>query len=145
MKAKIGLVILLLCTASGLAVGWWPEHRQRVVLQEQLTQLRSQLGASESSTHVCELQNRLLSLLDLVHANNYSAAQSASSAFFDAVRAEKMRATGAAELDKILAQRDAVTVALSRSDSTVEDALRAIRASLMQLQAAAPRERAPTQ
>ena len=138
MRIKIELTILILCTLGAFVLGWWPEHRARVALDQQLEQVRGRLADSEADARISRLQVRLLSLLDLIHANNYTAAQSAASAFFDAVRAEQTRAGGPPELGKILAQRDSVTVALSRSDSTVEDALRAMRGLLAQIQPGPP-------
>lgn len=134
MRTKLALMILLVCTLGAFGLGWWPEHRERVGLERQLEQVRAELASSESDARISRLQIQLLSLLDLVHANNYAAAQSAASAFFDAVRAAQARTGGLPELGKILAQRDAVTVALSRSDSSVEDNLRAMRALFAQIQ-----------
>lgn len=134
MKARIALTILLVCSLGAFAAGWWPEHRDRVALEQQLRQVEAKQAELDTDSRIGRLQIRLLSLLDLVHANNYAAAQSAASAFFDAVRAEQARTGGPPELDKILAQRDAVTVALSRSDASVEDTLRAMRALLGQIQ-----------
>jgi hypothetical protein len=136
MLKRLTLGLVLLCIGGAFALGWWPEHQRRLALEQELNQDRARFAASESGVRVCQLQDRLLSLLDLIDAKDYSAAQSASSAFFDGVRAETMNPTHRPEFDKILAQRDEVTVALARSDPTVGDTLRAMRAPLMNMRAA---------
>lgn len=138
MLKKARLVLVPLCVGGAFALGWWPEHQRRIALEQELSQLRTNFVVSESDVRLCQLQDRLASLLDLVEAKNYAAAQSVSSAFFDGVRAETLGASDRPEFDKILAQRDEVTAALARNDLGVADTLRAMRTPLMKLQTQIP-------
>jgi type II secretory pathway pseudopilin PulG len=138
VRSKIALTILLVCSLAGFALGWWPEHRERLAMEQQLQQAQTQLAHAQTDARLSRLQVQLLSLLELVHANNYAGAQSAASAFFDSVRAEQARTAAAPELGKILSQRDAVTIALSRSDASVADSLTAMRPILAQIASAPP-------
>ena len=127
-------MLMLLSVGGAFGLGWWSEHQRRIAVELELRDIQARFATSESNVHVCQLQDQLLSLLDLVDAKNYGAAQSASTAFFDRVRAETVGAADRPEFDKILAQRDAVTAALTRSDPLIADTLRAMRAPLMKMQ-----------
>jgi hypothetical protein len=82
---------------------------------------------------VAAVLGRALALRDAVAANNFGIAQGLSSPFFDAVRDEANRAAGTpyqAVLEETMATRDAVTVALSRADPSVQETVRRIELRL---------------
>jgi hypothetical protein len=138
MLKRVTLVLTILCIGGAFGLGWWPEHERRIALEQELSQVRAGVAASEASVRLCQLRNQLQSLIDFVDAKNFGAAQTASSAYFDGIRAETIGAADRPEFDKILAQRDDVTAALARSDPGVAATLRAMRAPLTKLQAQIP-------
>lgn len=130
---KIGALILIAVIGGAYLLGWWPERQRRLELEQEVGALRVQIAAAETDQRACVLQDRLLAVLDLLDAQNFGAAQSAASQFFDAVRAETLHAGHDPSLDEILAQRDAVTIALAHSDPAGLSALRAMRGPLQAL------------
>lgn len=130
---KIGALILLLAVAGAYLLGWWPEHQRRTDLAQQVESMQARIAAADTHLRLCALQDRLLAVLDLLDAQNFGAAQSAASEFFDAVRAETRHADHDPVLDDMLAQRDPVTIALTHSDPAGLSALRAMRGPLQAL------------
>ena len=132
-------VLVLVGLVVAFALGWWSEHGQRLALQQELALSGKQLAQARSEIRLYRLQDRLLSLRDLIQAGDYATAQSASSEFFDAVRTQiTTGGSKAPVLQMILAQRDSVTAAIARKDSAVADTLRTLSASLMKLQPQLP-------
>jgi hypothetical protein len=130
---KVGALIMVLTVAGAYLLGWWPEHQRRLDLAQQVETMHTRIAASDTNVRLCALQDRLLAVLDLIEAQNFGAAQSAASEFFDAVRAETRHADHDPVLDDMLAQRDAITIALTHSDPAGLSALRAMRAPLRAL------------
>lgn len=130
---KIGALILVLVIVAAYLIGWWPEHQRRLDLAQQVETMRAQMAAADTNLRLCALQDRLLAVLDLIEAQNFGAAQSAASEFFDAVRAETQQANHDPVLDDMLAQRDSITIALTQSNPAGLSALRAMREPLQAL------------
>jgi hypothetical protein len=111
------LVIVL----AGLAflAGYWPEHHRRQALEGQLTSLRVQLAEAQARVRLGGLPGQILATEDAVSAQDYGQAQTLSSQFFDALRAEAARTTAGSVkggLEKIAGMCDSVTASLTRAD-----------------------------
>ena len=118
MKRYFAILVVVL---AGLAylVGYWPEHRRRHDLEGQVASLQVQLVEAQARVRLGGLLGQLLAAEDAVSAQNYGQAQTLSSEFFDAVRAEATRTAAGSfkdALEKIVRMRDPVTVSLTRGE-----------------------------
>jgi hypothetical protein len=128
---KILIVVVLLAVAW--AAGFWPERSARSEAESRQAQCGKELSECQQRVRVAAVLGRALALRDAVGANNFGIAQALSSPFFDAVRDEATRSAGTpyqAVLEETLATRDAVTVALSRADPSVQETVRRIELRL---------------
>ena len=126
MKKTLALVFLVLLIASYL-VGYIPEHRQRQAAETELADLRTRFTQTQGRLRICDLHNRLLSLIERVQEQNYGEAQKLSTEFFDQVRiaANEMPAGGQRSvLETTLQMRDAVTTGLAKGDPASLEALK---------------------
>jgi hypothetical protein len=131
----IALLTLVLIGAVFIA-GYWPEHRRRVAVEQELSTVRPQLNDSAARLRIADLLGQTLHLIEVVTALNYSEAQQLSTKFFDDVRTESGRTPHPdfkTTLEGILQNRDGVTSALARGDSTVADVLRKMQLQLRQM------------
>ena len=124
--AAIAVIVLL---AGAFLAGYLPEHRLRIIAEQQSLALREQLAAAEARVRMGQLLGRALALREVVNRQNYGQAQELSSAFFDSVRTEAA-ATPVDEfrsaLDEVLSRRDALTAALTKADPATVDVLSTI-------------------
>jgi hypothetical protein len=129
--AVVGLVSLLVAFMAG----FWPQRRQVVRLETEVSTLRERVTNLEVRNRAAALLGDLLNLMDAVARKDYGQAQQLSSAFFDRVRAEAASTDPslAPGLSSVLGERDMVTSALARGDATVAEALRQIELRLRQL------------
>jgi len=135
---KILTLLVLAAIGGAYVAGYWPEHEHRAAIQTQIEASAARLASAEAQLRLCQLEGRLLALIETVEDKNYGSAQTLASAFFDAVRAESARqpAAGTAALTVVLAERDRVTAGLAQADPDTEQLLRtaldALRGSLGQ-------------
>ena len=125
MKRVIAAVVVLLVGGAYIG-GYWPEHRQRVALDADVTALRAQLTESEARVRMARLLGEALNVREEVVLQNYGEAQALSSKFFDGVRAEASATpviAFKAPLEAVLQTRDQVTAALARADQTSGESL----------------------
>jgi hypothetical protein len=132
MKRYFAISVIVL---AGLAylVGYWPEHRRRKALEEQVTSLQAEVVEAQARVRLGVLLGQLLAAEDAVSAQNYGQAQAFSSKLFDAVRAEATRtAPGSLRdtLEKVDRMRDPVTASLTRGDPQALTLLRDAEALL---------------
>ena len=123
---KIFAVLVIVLAGLAYLAGYWPESRQRQALEGQLVSLqanlaatRADLAAAQARVRLGGLLGQLLAAQDAVSLQNYGQAQTLSSEFFDAVRAEATRSTAGSfkdPLEKIRGMRDTVTASLTRAD-----------------------------
>jgi hypothetical protein len=129
------LVVVLL--AAAYVAGFWPQRERVSALQAENASLQQRADAAEARVRAGALLGELLTLREVVQDMNYGQARTLSSPFFEHVRAEAGRTTDAGvkqALEAILAQRDAVTVALTQGDASslahVREAERRLRQAL---------------
>ena len=118
MKRYFAVMVVFLAGLAYLA-GYWPERQRRQALEGQLTSLRAELAEAQARVRLGGLLGQLLAAEDAVSAQNYGQAQTLSSEFFDAVRAEATRTAAGSfkdALEKIVRMRDPVTVSLTRGE-----------------------------
>jgi len=135
MKKYIFIAVLILLGAAYVA-GYWPQHKRVLAAEETSAQAQQQLANVQAVARVCRLENDLLVLLGQTENQNYGEARNLSNVFFDDVRKEADRPQNAAfksDLEAILAQRDAVTAGLARTDSATTTTLRQILVQMQQL------------
>lgn len=135
MKKVLAMVALVLLGAAYLG-GYWPQHQQLRAAQDNAAQAQQQLASVQVVARICRLENNLLNLLGQTENQNYGDARSLSQAFFDNLRHEADRDQNTpfkADLEGILAQRDAITAGLTKADPATATALRQILAQMQQL------------
>jgi hypothetical protein len=126
---KFGLLIFVGVVLVGAAylAGLWPARQRLNEAQSEVQSLEQQVAETEAQVRLGEVLGELLSLTDSVDQQNYGAASSKASQYFDRVAAEA-RATTApairAVLEKVQQTRDIVTAALARAEPTVRQVLR---------------------
>lgn len=131
---KILVVLALLIVAYG--AGFWAEYRKRTAIEAELARQQAQLAEAQERVRSGDLLGQILNLKDVAAARNYGQAQELSTKLFDTMRTEAgqvSRVGGlAAALEGVLAMRDAVTAALTRSDPTAVDVIQQAEAKLRQ-------------
>jgi len=135
MKKFLVIAILVLLGAAYLA-GYWPQHKQLRAAEQSSAQAQEQLASVQAVARVCRLENDLLALIGQTENQNYGEARNLSNVFFDDVRKEADRPQNAAfksDLEAILAQRDAITAGLARTDSATTTTLRQVLVQMQQL------------
>ncbi|HET7293710.1 MAG TPA: hypothetical protein VFM88_14895 [Vicinamibacteria bacterium] len=127
------LILAVLVAGAAYVLGSWPQRQARLAAERELQETRTRLTHAEARIRLYALLSRLLALLGSVEARNYGDAQGQSTAFFDAVRREADDAEQAgarAPLEQIHADRDRVTIALTRADPAALEMLRGAMARL---------------
>jgi hypothetical protein len=135
MKKFLVIAILVLLGAAYLA-GYWPQHKQLRAAEQSSAQAQEQLASVQAVARVCRLENDLLALIGQTENQNYGEARNLSNVFFDDVRKEADRPQNAAfksDLEAVLAQRDAITAGLARTDSATTTTLRQVLVQMQQL------------
>jgi hypothetical protein len=132
LKLIAAITVIVLLGGAFLA-GYLPEHRLRLVAEQQSLALREQLAAAEARVRMGQLLGQVLALREVVTRQNYGQAQELSSAFFDSVRTEAA-ATPLGDyrsaLNDVLARRDALTASLTKADPGTVEALSTIEAQV---------------
>lgn len=107
-------------------IGYLPPRREVLTLRAETGRLGRQLAAAEAQIRTGGLLGELLAVTDAAVARNYQDARTGAVRFFDAVRAETDRSSGArrAALTRVLQRRDPATTALARGDAAALDQLR---------------------
>ena len=123
--AIAGAVVLLI----GLAYigGYWPEHKERVALEADVTILQERLADAEAHVRLGRLLGGALHVRDAIASLDYGQAQQFSSAWFDGLQAELSVTPVAAfktALELVLETRDDVTAALARGDQAAAESVR---------------------
>jgi len=117
---KIMLLAVIVLIIWAFLLGYWPQHKQSLALEQENAQLKNQLGSAEAVGRIARLENELLVLIEQTEGQNYGEAQKLSNAFFDDVHKEVDRDKSAAyvpKLQAILARRDAITAGLARAEA----------------------------
>jgi hypothetical protein len=133
---KMMLLIVVVLVIWAFLLGYWPLHKQVQAIEQENTQLKMDLGASQALGRIARLQNELLVLIEQTEGQNYGEAQKLSNSFFDEVRKEIDRDKGTPyvpKLEAILARRDAVTAGLARADASTIGVLRQSLTELREL------------
>jgi hypothetical protein len=132
-RHRIVIAVGVFVAVSSFLAGYLPQRARRAAAEAQADMLRARVAGAEFSVRVGQLLGRELMLRDLVMRSEYTRAQSLSSAFFDAVRAESQAAAepeGRESLVAMLGQRDTVTRMLATADAGVSDVLASIEHQL---------------
>ena len=123
---KFFLVVVGLVAAAYVA-GFWPQRERVSALQAENATLKQRMDAAEGRVRAGALLGELLTFKEVVQDMNYGQARGLSSPFFEHVAAEAARTTDTSlkqALASILAQRDAMTVALTQGDAAALGQLR---------------------
>jgi len=123
---RLGIVAFVLIVVLAFIAGYWPQHTKLLEAQAKLVEMSTQLANAESTNRLCQLQDQLLTLVQVTGDKNYADASALSTKFFDEVRSEARRTTDPAlksSLESVLNQRDAVTVALAQGDPAAHELL----------------------
>lgn len=118
MLKFVVLVVVLLVVAY--VAGFWPQRERIGALQGENATLQQRLDAAEARVRAGALLGELLTFKETVQEMNYGQARGMSSPFFERVAGEAARTPDAGikqALAGILAQRDAMTVALTQGDA----------------------------
>ena len=124
---KILLLAIVVLVIWAFLLGYWPQHKQALAVEQENTQLKNQLASAEALGRVARLENQLLVLIEQTEGQNYGEAQKLSNSFFDDMRKEIERDKGGgyiSKLEAILARRDAITAGLARAEAPTLGALR---------------------
>jgi hypothetical protein len=127
------LAAFVVVAAVAYLGGYVPEHRRRVLLENQVSVLTDQIAEAEARVRTARLLGDLLRVAEAAKDLNYGQAQTLSSSFFDDVRSEADKTPLAAlhtALEAVLRLRDKVTSALARGDPAVVDTLYEAEVSL---------------
>jgi len=133
MLKFVVLVVVLLAVAY--VAGFWPQRERVSALSAENAALQQRVDAAEAKVRGGVLLGELLTFKEVVQEMNYGQARALSSPFFEHVAAEAARTTDTGlkqALAAILAQRDAVTVALTQGDAAALGRLREAEARLRQ-------------
>lgn len=139
---RLSLLLIVAAIGGAYIAGYWPEHRARVADERSLDSMRAELEHLAARNRLCGLQAQLVDLLATVEARDYGTAQTQTSTFFDAVRAETRRHHPddvATALERILAQRDAATIAITHNDPAAGELFRGALTRLRAVLGEAPR------
>lgn len=130
------LIVVAIAAAAYLA-GFLQQRARTTRVEGERESLQQRVQTDEDRLRVASLLVQLLHVIDQTDARNYGEAGTLATRYFDSARDEAARATdGRAKqaLADILAQRDAVTGALARSDPSIVAELqkeqRALRTAL---------------
>jgi hypothetical protein len=93
---KILLLVIVVLVIWAFLLGYWPQHKQALAIEQENTQLKNQLAGAEALGRVARLENQLLVLIEQTEGQNYGEAQKLSNSFFDDVHKEIDRNKGAA-------------------------------------------------
>lgn len=118
-KVATWSIVAVAALAAAFAAGYWPEHRQRRALEQQLRALDARVAELEARVRLARLLGDLLFLTETVTAMNYGEAQALSTRLFDDVSAELPRTPVAAfkaALAEVARHRDSVTASLARGE-----------------------------
>src|SRR5687768_4260638 len=114
------LLLVVVLIAAAYVAGFWPQRERVSALQAENVTLQQRLEAAEARVRAGALLGELLTFKETVQEMNYGQARGLSSPFFEHVAAEAARTPDAGikqALAGILAQRDAMTVALTQGDA----------------------------
>jgi hypothetical protein len=130
-KSHVGLTLIAIVVA--FCVGYWPASRGRGAAEQALERAQASLERSEARNRLYGLQSKLVDLLATVEARNFGDAQGKATVFFDAVRNEAPQpdqSPARAALESILAERDAITSALTRDDPATPNLIHGVMTRL---------------
>jgi hypothetical protein len=133
---RLGWILFLLLLAVAYVAGYWPQHRKFRESEDKLNAASARLADAESRIRLCKLQNHLIGLVRKTADKNYGEAQALSTKFFDEVLAEARQTANQqskSSLESILQQRDAVTAALAKGDSSSRDLLLPLEKTMHEL------------
>jgi hypothetical protein len=127
-KAVIAGVVIAVTLVAAYVAGFWPEHRQRTILANELADAQMQLHIADARVRGAALLGLLLTVQDAVESRNYGLAKEYASRFFDAARAEQGTPVDMLRepINAIVGQRDEVTAAIATADPAVLQTLNEI-------------------
>jgi len=114
------LVLAVVLVAAAYVAGFWPQRGRVNALSAENAALQQRAEAAEGRVRAGTLLGELLTFKEVVQDMNYGQARALSSPFFEHVAAEAARTPDAGmkqALTSIVAQRDAMTVALTQGDA----------------------------
>lgn len=124
---KIMLLVVIALVVWAFLLGYWPQHKQSLAVEQENVQLKNQLASADALGRIARLENQLLVLIEQTEGQNYGEAQKLSNSFFDEIRKEIDRDKGSPyvpKLEAILARRDAITAGLARAEAPTIGGLR---------------------
>jgi hypothetical protein len=134
MKKALALIVFFVAAvATAYVAGYWPQHRAARQAETRRASLEVELAAAQARVRGAAVLGLVLTLSDVIAAQNYGTAQSLATGLFDAVREESGRTTDAAlrgALDEVLRARDPLTAALARGDVSTAETVRGLEVKL---------------
>jgi hypothetical protein len=127
----IAAVVVIALVAAYVA-GFWPEHRRRIVIGDDLTRTQMQLHVSDARVRGAAVLGLLLTVEDSITAQDYGLARQYATRFFDAARAEQGTPVDTLRdpIDTILSQRDHIIAGLAMGTPSVWETLREVERTL---------------
>jgi hypothetical protein len=126
-KTRVLMIAGIILIGGAYLAGYWPEHRRVLEGRARLQQLEAESAADAAQVRLGHVLGHLLAASDAVAAQNYGAAATLASAYFDRVAEEARRAPDPEVqqvLDRIQQTRDRVTAELARAEPSVRETLR---------------------
>jgi FtsZ-interacting cell division protein ZipA len=131
-RIAIVVGIVVLAFVVGYIIGFWPERRARTAAERDLMRVEMELQTADARSRAAALLGLLLTIEDSVSAQNYGLARGYAARLFEAARVEQNSPVESLReaINRIVGQRNDVTVALSMADPAIAPVLREMEHAL---------------
>jgi hypothetical protein len=131
-RIAIVVGIVVLAFVVGYIIGFWPERRARTAAERDLMRVEMELQTADARSRAAALLGLLLTIEDSVSAQNYGLARGYAARLFEAARVEQNSPVESLReaINRIVEQRNDVTVALSMADPAIAPVLREMEHAL---------------
>ena len=131
-RIAIVVGIVVFAFVVGYIIGFWPERRARTAAERDLMRVEMELQTADARSRAAALLGLLLTIEDSVSAQNYGLARGYAARLFEAARVEQNSPVESLReaINRIVEQRNDVTVALSMADPAIAPVLREMEHAL---------------
>lgn len=129
---RTGVIAAVVIALVVYVAGFWPEHRRRIIIEDELTRTQMQLHVSDARVRGAAMLGLLLTVEDSITTQDYGLARQYATRFFDAARAEQGTPVDTLRnpINMILSQRDHIIAEVAMGNPSVREALREVERAL---------------
>jgi hypothetical protein len=129
---RTGVIAAVVIAMVVYVAGFWPEHRRRIIIEDELTRTQLRLHVSDARVRGAAVLGLLLTVEDSITTQDYGLARQFAIRFFDAARAEQGTPVDTLRdpINTILSERDHIIAELAMGNPSVREALREVERAL---------------